>query len=154
VIADLFLASALLVGQAGTSPHTAISAASAVPPTEPAFPELTGDQAWDAFRSGVLFLDARQRSDYVNGHVPGALNLPLWAKDFEDQLMDFLTNPKVKPTNPAVLYCSGCCSTDSLFLAQRLKEVGFTRIQIYRDGYPGWLRAERPHVLGDSTEVK
>jgi rhodanese-related sulfurtransferase len=47
-----------------------------------------------------------------------------------------------------VLYCSGCCSTDALFLALRLKELGFKQIQIYRDGFPGWARAERPIAKG------
>jgi len=34
------------------------------------FPELSGDQAWAAFRAGSLLLDARQRTDYWQGHIP------------------------------------------------------------------------------------
>ena len=121
------------------------------------FPELSGYQAWAAFRAGSLFLDARQRTDYWQGHIPGALNLPFWAKDFESRLLDFLTGPKGDPGTAVVLYCGGCCSTDSLLLARRLQEFGFKRIQIYRDGYPGWARADRPIEIGDPpkrSEVK
>ncbi len=113
------------------------------------FPELSGDQVWSAFRAGSLFLDARQRTDHWQGHIPGALNLPFWAKDFESRLLDFLTGPKGDPTTAVVIYCGGCCSTDSLMLARRLQDFGFKHIQIYRGGYPGWARAERPIEAGD-----
>lgn len=111
---------------------------------------LAGDQAWEAFQNQALFLDARQPADYVYGHIPGAVNLPLRAVDFEDRLQAFLASPETKPMNLVVVYCSGCCSTDSLFLAQHLKDAGFKRIQIFRDGFPGWLRAGHPHVVGDA----
>lgn len=116
------------------------------------FSELSGDQAWAAFRAGSTFLDARQRLDYWHGHVPGALNLPFWAKDFESRLLDYLTGPKGDPGTSVVVYCSGCCSTDSLFLARRLQEFGFKHVQIYRDGYPGWARADRPIEMGDTPK--
>ncbi len=111
---------------------------------------LAGDQAWEAFQNQALFLDARQPAEYVYGHIPGAVNLPLRAVDFEDRLQVFLASPGTKPMDLVVIYCSGCCSTDSLFLAQRLKDAGFKRIQIFQDGFPGWLRAGHPHVVGDA----
>lgn len=114
----------------------------------PAFPEMTSEQAWAAFRSGVRFLDARLREDYGQGHIPGALNLAVWEKDFEDRWTDFLVVDPWDRKVRVVVYCKGCCSTDSLLLANRLGQVGFTHIQIYRDGYPGWLRAGHPKVLG------
>ena len=105
---------------------------------------MTGEEAWAAHRAGVLFVDARPYADYALGHIPGALHVPLRERDYEDRWWDFLADPRIKPDKTIVVYCSGCCSTDSLFLALRLKETGFTRIQIYKDGFPGWLRAERP----------
>jgi rhodanese-related sulfurtransferase len=118
---------------------------------------FTGDHAWEAFQKKALFLDARLPADYADGRIPGALNLPLRAVDFEDRLQAFLASPETKPMDLTVVYCSGCCSTDSLFLAQWLKDCGFTQIHIYRDGFPGWLRAGHPHAVGDTplaAEVK
>jgi rhodanese-related sulfurtransferase len=145
-IAFLFLG---LGGVAGCSPMA--FGAGVSKPEAPA-PEFTGDQAWEAFRKDALFLDARQPADYAQGHIPRALNLSLRAVDFEDRLRAFLAGPKEMRTNSVVVYCSGCCSTDSLFLAQQLKDVGFTQIHIYRDGFPGWLRAGHSHAVGDSPD--
>jgi rhodanese-related sulfurtransferase len=144
-------------GGAGALPSQEIAkpvqspASLALPPNTASapFPELSGEQAWKAFRAGSLFLDARQRTDHWQGHIPGALNLPFWAKDFERRLLDFLTGPKGDPATAVVVYCGGCCSTDSLMLARRLQDFGFKHIQIYRDGYPGWARAERPIEVGE-----
>jgi len=156
----------MAVGLVGSAPGS-----SAVPPkalggdpaqtgtheTTAPFPELQGFQAWEAFQTGVLFLDARLTSDYWLGHIPSAQNLPIWAKDFESRLLDFLSGPLGEPEKPVVVYCGGCCSTDSLLLARRLQAFGFKHIQIYRDGYPGWARAERPIEVGNTpkqSEVK
>jgi len=151
----------LAVGLVGSAPGS-----SAVPPkalgSDPAqtgtpettapFPELQGEQAREAFHAGVLFLDARPPMDYWLGHVPSALNLPVWAKDFESRLLDFLISHKGAPEAGVVVYCGGCCSTDSLLLARRLQDFGFKYVQIYRDGYPGWARAEQPIETGATPQ--
>jgi len=127
------------------------------PETPAPLPELPGEQAREAFHAGVLFLDARPPMDYWLGHVPNALNLPVWAKDFESRLLDFMTSQMGAPEARVVVYCGGCCSTDSLLLARRLQAFGFKHIQIYRDGYPGWARAGRPIEVGNTpkqSEVK
>ena len=136
-------------------PPPAAHTGNSIPAGLPATP-MTGEAAWAAQRAGVLFVDARPYADYAQGHIPGALHVPLRERDYEDRWWDFLANPRVKPEQPMVVYCSGCCSTDSLFLALRLQETGFTRVQVYKDGFPGWLRADRPQVRGNfpNGEVK
>jgi rhodanese-related sulfurtransferase len=133
---------------AATPPGAA--ATSPVAPARNLFDEVDAAQALAAFHAGELFLDARLTLDYEYGHVPGALDLPFQGKDFEARLSAFLAGPKAVPGNPVVVYCKGCCSTDSLFLAQRLKEHGFVRIKVFRDGYPGWARANFPRAVGRS----
>lgn len=108
------------------------------------FIELSGNQAWEAFQGGTLFLDARPAQDFGYGHVPRAINLPFRAGDFEQRLAAFLKSRRIGPSSPLVVYCQGCCNTDSLYLALRLEEAGYAHVQIYRDGYPGWARASRP----------
>ena len=112
------------------------------------FAELSGDQAWEAFQAGIPFLDARPEQDFGYGHVPRAINVPLRAADFEHRLATFLQGRRIGPASPLVVYCQGCCSTDSLYLALRLEQAGYTRVQIYHDGYPGWARAKRPSERG------
>lgn len=113
-------------------------------PSAPGFPVLSEKEAWSAHQASVLFLDARPRYDFMQGHIPGAVSLPLRDRDFEDRLWDFLTSPRSMPSASVVVYCSGCCSTDAIFLAVRLQEVGFKQIKHYKDGFPGWARADRP----------
>ncbi len=124
------------------------SAQAEAPETPVPFPELQGEQAREAFHAGVLFLDARLPMDYWLGHIPSALNLPVRAKDFKSRLLDFMISHKGEPDTRVVVYCGGCCSTDSLLLAHRLQDFGFKYVQIYRDGYPGWARAEQPIETG------
>ncbi|WP_316415085.1 rhodanese-like domain-containing protein [Mesoterricola silvestris] len=112
------------------------------------FPELDAQQAYATFRGGARFVDARLPEDFVYGHIPGALNLPLRVTDFEARLKALLASPQGTLAGPVVVYCSGCCSTDSLFLAQRLLEAGFSQVQVFKDGYPGWARAGYPRAMG------
>jgi rhodanese-related sulfurtransferase len=124
-----------------------------VAPPQGAFAELNAEQAYAAWRGGVLFLDARLGTDYAYGHIPGALSLSLRDPGFAQRLKALLAGAKGKPTQPVVVYCSGCCSTDSLFLAQSLKESGFTSIRNYRDGFPGWARAGYPRAVGEQPNA-
>lgn len=117
-------------------------------PAASSFPVLTGDEARDAHQKGVLFLDARSRFGYAQGHIPGAVNLPLRAPDREGRLWDFLAGSTSKPAEPAVVSCSGGCGTDSVFLALRLRKLGFKQVRNDKDGFPGWARAERPTTKG------
>ncbi|MBP1626977.1 MAG: Rhodanese domain protein [Holophagaceae bacterium] len=123
------------------------------PPTEtgvPAVPIASFSQTLSGFQEGVLFLDARSPEDYFYGHIPGALNLPIWEKDFEPRLAAFLKSPQADRNKPMIVYCNGCCSTDSLFLAQRLRELGFTGVRTFRDGFRAWARADRPIAGGEA----
>lgn len=108
------------------------------------FPELDTEAAWTAYQQGWRFLDARLRDAYLESHIPGALLVPIQARDGEDRLMDFLTGPEGDPARPVVVYGGGCCNTEDLYLAQRLKDAGFQRLQVFRDGFPAWVRAGHP----------
>lgn len=108
------------------------------------FRELNVEEARAAHQKGWTFLDARLRDAFLAGHVPGALTLPIQARDGEERLMDFLTGPHGDPHAPVVVYGGGCCNTEDLDLAQRLKEAGFQNLHVFRDGFPAWVRAGHP----------
>ena len=92
-------------------------------------------RAKDLFdKADVLFVDARSQNHYENGHIPGAVSLPVG--QFEERIESFLN--RYPPAQPIVTYCSGRTCEDSHDLAQFLSDVGFTNVRIFIDGFPGW----------------
>ena len=92
-------------------------------------------RAKDLFdKGGVLFVDARSQNQYGNGHIPGAVSLPVG--QFEERIESFLN--RYPPEQPIVTYCSGRTCEDSHDLAQFLSDVGFNNVRIFIDGFPGW----------------
>ncbi|MEJ2726983.1 MAG: rhodanese-like domain-containing protein [Deltaproteobacteria bacterium] len=82
----------------------------------------------------VLFVDARSQNDYENGHIPGAISLPVG--QFEERIGSFLNRYPLE--QPMVTYCSGRTCEDSHDLARFLSDVGFADVRIFIDGLPGW----------------
>ncbi|MBW2000475.1 MAG: cation diffusion facilitator family transporter [Deltaproteobacteria bacterium] len=86
------------------------------------------------YRGEVLFVDARPREVYEEGHIKGAVSLPVGQFDILiDEFMD-----QYPTDTPVVIYCSGRRCKDSHLLAQYLLQVGYERIKVLIDGYPGW----------------
>jgi rhodanese-related sulfurtransferase len=85
-------------------------------------------------KGDVLFVDARSQNDYGNGHIPGAISLPVG--QFEERSGSFLNRYPLE--QPIVIYCSGRTCEDSHDLARFLSGVGFTNVRIFIDGFPGW----------------
>ena len=88
----------------------------------------------------ALFVDVRSQDMFDEGHIPGAVSLPLG--EFDDRLETFAAD--VPPTQPIVTYCSGRLCQDSHTAAQRLLERGFENVVIYIDGFPGWVEYGYP----------
>ncbi len=84
--------------------------------------------------SNVLFVDARSQDNYEDGHLPGAVSLPVG--QFDEQIESFLNQHS--PDTPIVTYCSGRTCEDSHNLAQLFSDVGFTNVSVFIDGFPGW----------------
>lgn len=82
----------------------------------------------------VLFVDARSQKDYANGHIPGAISLPVG--QFEERIASFLNRYPLE--QPIVTYCSGRTCEDSHDLARFLSDIGFTNVRIFIDGFQGW----------------
>ena len=91
--------------------------------------------AKEIFDNGnVLFLDARSQDDYEDGHIPGALSLPVG--QFDERIESFLNQHS--PDTRIVTYCSGRTCEDSHNLARLLSDAGFTHVSVFIDGFPGW----------------
>jgi rhodanese-related sulfurtransferase/DNA-binding MarR family transcriptional regulator len=85
----------------------------------------------------VTVLDVRPPEEYAQGHVAGALNVPL------DRLQERL---KELPTGREVVaYCRGPWCVLSYEAVARLREAGFEARRL-QDGLPEWRRAGLPVV--------
>ena len=85
----------------------------------------------------VTVLDVRPPEEFAQGHVAGALNVPL------DRLQDRL---KELPTGREVVaYCRGPWCVLSFEAVAKLREAGFAARRL-QDGLPEWRRAGLPVV--------
>lgn len=92
-------------------------------------------RAKQIFDSGnVLFVDARTRENYDDGHIPGAVSLPV--AQFDEHIDAFLGQHDIERS--IVTYCSGRTCEDSHNLAQLLIDFGYIDVRVFIDGYPGW----------------
>lgn len=82
----------------------------------------------------TLFVDARSKTDFLEGHVAGAVSLPV--NEFEVKIETFFN--QYGPDQAMVIYCAGRSCQDSHHLAQKLMEFGYANISIMIDGFPGW----------------
>lgn len=87
------------------------------------------------FDSGkAIFVDARSMLNFEEGHIKGAVSLPVG--QFDLMIEEF--KQKYARSQPIVTYCSGRTCDDSHHLAQLLFEHGFDNILVFIDGYPVW----------------
>jgi ArsR family transcriptional regulator len=85
----------------------------------------------------VTVLDVRPPEEYAQGHVAGALNVPL--DRLEERLRD------LPPDREVVAYCRGPWCVLSFEAVARLREAGFAARRL-QDGLPEWRRAGLPVV--------
>lgn len=105
-------------------------------------PGVSIDSIKDQVKSGdVLLLDVRPNIEYLAGHFPKAINVPL------DELKSKLTN---LPKNKTIIaYCRGQYCVLSYEAVKHLRQLGY---QAYRstEGIPEWIskgvRLERRQV--------
>ncbi|MAF33772.1 MAG: rhodanese-like domain-containing protein [Desulfobacterales bacterium] len=81
-----------------------------------------------------LFVDARSQESYEDGHIKGAVSLPV--NRFASMIKSF--QKRYGRSQPIVTYCSGRTCGDSHRLAQLLFEHGFENVSVFIDGFPGW----------------
>ena len=97
---------------------------------------LTTDQLLDKMnRNEVTVLDVRPKTEYAEGHISGALNIPV------EQLSERLS--ELPQDREIVAYCRGpfCVFADEA--VRLLNEHGF-RAHRLEDGFPEWKLDELP----------
>ena len=84
-------------------------------------------------KQGALLIDARGFVAYVEGHIEGALSIPV-----SDESA-FRNLPDSKDTR-LIFYCSGPHCSASKRAVDRARTLGYTNVTEYKGGYPEWSR--------------
>jgi rhodanese-related sulfurtransferase len=91
-------------------------------------------------QDGALFVDVRSREMFADGHIPGAVSLPLGELDAR---LEAFTQ-EIPLDRSIVTYCSGRLCQDSHTAAQLLMERGYQNVVVFIDGLPGWMENGYP----------
>ena len=82
-----------------------------------------------------IILDVRSEDEYLAGHVPGAILVPV------KSLAEHLDNLKAHEKDTVVLYCqSGRRASNAATL---LEDAGFRDVRLLEGNYPAWATATK-----------
>ncbi len=101
-------------------------------------PEMSADDVRQRLaRDGnATLLDVREREEYREGHLDGAVSLP---RGFLEMRVEETVPDKGAPI---IAYCGG--GTRSLIAARTLKEMGYTNVVSMTGGFSAWKNAGLP----------
>ncbi|HSN77152.1 MAG TPA: molybdopterin-synthase adenylyltransferase MoeB [Anaerolineae bacterium] len=86
--------------------------------------------------STPLVIDIREREEFEQGHVPGAIFIPRGFLELR------IEQHAYDPATPIVLYCAG--GVRSALAARNLQEMGYTHVESLIGGFGGWRGAGLP----------
>jgi len=100
-----------------------------------AIPEVSIDEVKSRVERGEnwTLLDVREREEYREGHLEGAISLP---RGFLEMRVEETVADKTKPI---IAYCAG--GVRSLIAARTLKEMGYENVVSMSGGYTAWKNA-------------
>jgi len=105
---------------------------------DPMIREIDLDIAEKLFEKKTLFVDARLKKYYLEGHIPNSL--------CNDNLDSLVTNIEqhISVDDPFVVYCSDDDCGSSEELAFSLQEQGFSNIYLFKGGWKQWKNNNLP----------
>jgi rhodanese-related sulfurtransferase len=87
--------------------------------------------------SPPVLVEALGAAYFEDAHIPGAVNIP-------PGRVDALASTLLPvPDAPIVVYCSGRCDSSQI-VADRLEELGYTKVRIYAGGKEDWVEHGLP----------
>ena len=85
----------------------------------------------------IQLVDVRTAEEYAEQHIPGAVNIDVYAEDFIEQC-----KAKLDASRPVAVYCrSGKRSASAV---AQLRKAGFKDVLNLDGGILGWLSAGKP----------
>jgi rhodanese-related sulfurtransferase len=108
---------------------------------------ITLEQAYTLFNKNIKFVDARDESDYLTGHITNSINIPFDDFDNHQQKLEQLSKEK-----PLVIYCAGTDCDLSILLGNLLFEKGYKQVYVFFGGWLEWLNADYPVKYPDDNK--
>ena len=105
-------------------------------------PEIGVDQLAEAVRGGAAIVDVREPYEYVAGHVPGAVLIP----------MGQLPRRMAELHRGAPVYVVCASGNRSATMTGFLRTAGFDAYSV-AGGTSGWVRSGRPAVGGNAPRA-
>jgi len=121
-----------------------VALAEDTPPVLAGVKLITAEEAVKAIGSGAIPIDARVASEYAEGHIKGAINVPYRersakAVDFNASKDQFdLSKLPGKKETFVVVYCNGPECWKSYKAALVAIKGGYSNVNWYRLGFPDW----------------
>lgn len=84
----------------------------------------------------VIFVDARDKWDFAEGHIPGSINIPQYNFEKDNELLKNIPKDKT-----IVVYCGGDDCDASLSLAKELQKLNYTTLYVFSGGWSEWSKA-------------
>jgi len=83
--------------------------------------------------AGALFVDARDAADYLDGHIKGAINVPVGPAD---RIRLGMSGVSIDRT--IVVYCANANCGKAEVIAHALSQLGFINVSVYSAGWDKW----------------
>jgi len=81
-------------------------------------------------KKGIILLDVRTDKEYAQGHIPGAVHVPL--TDIGEKIK------KLKKDKDIVVFCQN--GSRSIWAIKRLMGMGYKNLYNLKGGYRAWKR--------------
>lgn len=95
----------------------------------------------------AMIIDARPQVKYLEGTIPGAINLPFQEWEKRQGLL-----PADKKTT-LIFFCGGLKCDLSHKSAAKARELGYTDVRVYAEGWPEWVeKSTRAFALVNPQE--
>lgn len=108
---------------------------------EEPWPVISGEEVLQHVNEGTaIIIDARKAEDYALGSIVGSINIPF--DEFDSYFSDI--GPSLPRDFLIVVYCGGGLCTDSHEILQRLEELGFEELALYKNGWEEWVKEGYP----------
>ena len=103
--------------------------------------DITLEKAEKLFYThAAVFIDARSREEYANGHIQGGRSLPWQEVD-----LDFMdVTEELDLETPVITYCDGEACELSHELAIFLRDTGFVNTRVLVNGWSVWQKRGLP----------
>ncbi len=90
-------------------------------------------------------IDVRERDEWEEGHIPGAVHVP---RSFLESRIEQAVPDRERPI---VLYCAG--GSRSAFAAKALAELGYTHVSSLAGGFTDWKRNGGAYLLPKTLDA-